>query len=191
MCQSTFTRLHGGDPGCGKATCRRFASYATQVPRSSSYSVYREGYGGTSTRLYEGGTRACYQTVRRLSSSLYNQTPMTTTTTTTTAAAAAATIFKYYHHSLITLSHPLRLRPLLLQTHTTRSSFLSQPTEHTFPPTREISLLHIHTVGNTAFFFQISRHFFQTYRREGKLVTWPGKWTGVTLFLRKSSPPLI
>ena len=133
MCQSTFTRLHGGDPGCGKATCRRFASYATQVPRSSSYSVYREGYGGTSTRLYEGGTRACYQTVRRLSSSLYNQTPMTTTTTTTTAAAAAATIFKYYHHSLITLSHPLRLRPLLLQTHATRSSFLPQPTETTFP----------------------------------------------------------
>jgi len=60
---------------------------------------------------------------------------MTTTTTTTTAAAAAAAaaIFKYYHHSLITLLHPLRLRPLLLQTHATRSSFLSQPTEPKFP----------------------------------------------------------
>ena len=56
-------------------------------------------------------------------------TPMTTTTTTAAAAAA----FKYYHHSLITLSHPLRLRPLLLQTPATRSSSLPQPTEHTFP----------------------------------------------------------
>jgi len=42
-------------------------------------------------------------------------------------------LFKYYHHSLIKLSHSLRLRPLLLHTHATRSSFLSQPTKRKFP----------------------------------------------------------
>jgi len=40
-------------------------------------------------------------------------------------------LFKYYY-SLIALSHSLRLRPLLLQTHTTRSSFLS-PRSENFP----------------------------------------------------------
>ena len=30
--------------------------------------IEREGYGGTSTRLYGAWARACYQTVRRLSS---------------------------------------------------------------------------------------------------------------------------
>ena len=101
----------------------------------------REGYGGTSTRLY--GARARAHATKLYGDfllSLYNQTPMTTTTAAAAAAAAASTaaataIFKYYHHSLITLSHPLRLRPLLLETHATRSSLLSHPTETTFTST--------------------------------------------------------
>ena len=111
--------------------------------------------------------------------SLYNQTPTTTAAAVAAAAAAAAAaaIFIYYHHSLITLSHPLRLRPLLLQTHTTRSSFLSQPTEHTFPPTREISLLHIHTVGNTAF-FKSPAIFFKPTAGRGNRSRDRGKWRG-------------
>jgi len=108
--------------------------------------------------------------------SLYNQTP--TTTTTTTAAAAATAIFAYYPHSLITLSHPLRLQPLLLQTHATRSSSLPQPTETTFTYT-EGNFSILLTVGNTAFFkptaifqtlppsFQTLPPSFQTYRRRG------------------------
>ena len=97
---------------------------------------------------------------------------MTTTTTTTAAAAAAAdaaatAIFTYYHHSLITLSHPLRLRPLLLQTHATRSSSLPQPTETTFTSTEENFSIHL-TVGNTAF-FKPPAHSFQTYRHLSNL----------------------
>ena len=120
-----------------------------------------------------------------------------TTTTTTAAAAAAATIFKYYYHSLITLSHPLRLKPLLLQTHATRSSSLPQPTETTFTSTEgNFSILrHINTVGSTAFFkspaffFQTSRHLFKpTGGGEGGHVT--KKVEGVILLLRKSLPPL-
>jgi len=118
--------------------------------------------------------------------SLYNQTPTTTTTTTTAAAATAAAtattaataIFTYYPHSLITLSHPLRLQPLLLQTHATRSSSLPQPTETTFTYT-EGNFSILLTVGNTAFFkptaifqtlppsFQTLPPSFQTYRRRG------------------------
>ena len=155
-------------------------------------------------RIERGLWRYFYKTVRGpgahatklygdflLSLSLYNQTRMTTTTTmTAAAAAAAAAIFKYYHHSLITLSHPVRLRPLLLQSHATRSSFLSQPTEPKFP-SYEWNFPPPHPHSWQHWFFQISRHFFQTYRREGKQVTWPGEVEGVILFLRKSSPPLI
>ena len=113
-------------------------------------------------------------------------------TTTTTAAA-----FKYYHHSLITLSHPLRLRPLLLQTHATRSSFLPQPTEPTFPsnegnftyttiPTQLATLLFSNL---PPFSFQTSRHLFKpTAGGEGGHVT--KKVEGVILLLRKSLPPL-
>ena len=107
----------------------------------------------------------CTATFFSLSLSL-QPTPMTTTTTTAAAAATAAfffqpktSLFKYYHHyTLITLSHSLRLGPLLLHTHATRSSFLS-PTHETkislhrgkifsFPSTQLATLL---------FFFQISR----------------------------------
>ena len=107
--------------------------------------------------------------------SLYNQTPTTTTTTTTAAAATAAAtattaataIFTYYPHSLITLSHPLRLQPLLLQTHATRSSSLPQPTETTFTYT-EGNFSILLTVGNTAF-FKPPAHSFQTYRHLSNL----------------------
>jgi len=34
-------------------------------------------------------------------------------------------LFKYYYHTIITLSHSVQLRPLLLQTPKTRSSFFS------------------------------------------------------------------
>ena len=117
-------------------------------------------------------------------------TPMTTTTTT---AAAAATAFKYYHHSLITLSHPLRLRPLLLQTHDTQSSFLS-PTHETnisLPNTlRDIfSFPHLHRWQH-CFFFKSPANttFFKSPAGgEGSHVT--AEVEGVILFLRKSLPP--
>jgi len=48
--------------------------------------------------------------------------------------------FKYYYYTLITLLHSLRLRPLLLQTPTTRSSFFYR-TEGTFPSTQLATLL--------------------------------------------------
>ena len=131
-------------------------------------------------------------------SSLYNQTPMTTTTTTAAAAAtpaAAAAAFLKYHHSLITLSHPLRLRPLLLQTHATRSSFLPQPTETTFPsternfpPTHPQSWLHCF-FSNLPPFFSNLPPSFQTYRGRGGRSRDRGSG-GVILFLRKSLPPL-
>jgi len=78
------------------------------------------------------GGRACYQTLRRLSSLWKPNQPTPMTTTTTTAAAAA---FLKYHHSLITLSHSMRLRPLLL-TYSRYTIFISFPTHKT-----KISLL--------------------------------------------------
>jgi len=106
----------------------------------------------------------------------------------TTAAATAAAFFSqrktnlfqyYYYYSLITLSHSLRLRPLLLHTPTTRSSFLFSRTEGKCPSIWG-KFFSINTVGNTAN-FQISR------RRGGSHVTWEVE--GVILFLKKSLPP--
>jgi len=89
-------------------------------------------------------TCACYQLYGDFLFSLSFRLPDCTwgrqpTNPMMTAAAAAAAfllkpktdLFKYYYHTLITLSHSLRFRPLLLQTPTTRSSF--------FPARREIS----------------------------------------------------
>ena len=86
-------------------------------------------------------------------------------------------VFKYYY-SLITLSHSLRLRPLLLQTHTTRSSFLS-PNGGNFP--YKEGNFFPSTLLATLLNFQISR------RRGGSHVTWEVE--GVILFLKKSLPP--
>ena len=123
-------------------------------------------------------------------------TPMTTTTATTTtaaaAAAAAATAPAAFFNIIIThllhshihcdLDHSCsKLTPNDLH-------FFINPRSLHFPPPREISLLHIHTVGNTAS-FQISRHFFKpTAGGEGGHVT--AEVEGVILFLRKSLPPL-
>jgi len=130
-----------------------------------------------------GGTRACYQTVRRLSSlSLCNPTPVTTTTTSTVAASAAVAAFLKYHHSLITLSHSMRLRPLLLtySRYTIFISFSNHETKislhrgkfHSFPstPLATLILFKSPAVG------------------EGSHVTRVVE--GVILFLRKSLPPL-
>ena len=87
-------------------------------------------------------------------------------------------LFKYYYYSLITLSHSLRLRPLLLQTHTTRSSFLS-PNGGNFP--YKEGNFFPSTLLATLLNFQISR------RRGGSHVTWEVE--GVILFLKKSLPP--
>jgi len=116
--------------------------------------------------------------------SLCNPTPITTTTTTAAAPAAAA--FFIYHLSLITFSHSLPLRPLLLHTHATRSSFLSQPTKPKFPSI-EGNFFHSHPHSWQHYFFQISRHFQISRRRGGSQVT--GEVEGVILILRKSLPP--
>ena len=79
-----------------------------------------------------GRPRMLLNCTATLSLSLCSPTPMTTTTTAAAPAAAAAAFLKY-HHSLISLSHSMRLRPLLLHTHATRSSFLFQPTKRKFP----------------------------------------------------------
>ena len=126
-----------------------------------------------------GRPRMLLNCTATLSLSLCSPTPMTTTTTAAAPAAAAAAFLKY-HHSLISLSHSMRLRPLLLHTHATRSSFLFQPTKRKFPSSQGNFFLPIHTVGNTA--------SFQIFRRRGGSPV-GREVEGVILFLRKSLPP--
>ena len=172
---SLTTRLHGG--GKRQPCCLFRFILLQRIERAME--VLLQDCTGSSARMLPNCTATYF------SLSLYNQTPMTTTTTTTAAAAAAAaaaTIFKYYHHSLITLSHPLRLKPLLLQTHATRSSSLPQPTETTFTST-EGNFFILLTVGNTTFsnlppsFFKPTA-IFQTYRGRGGRSRDPGSGGG-------------
>ena len=74
----------------------------------------------------------------------------------------------YYYFPYITLSHPLRLKPLLLKTHATRSSSLPQPTETTFTYT-QIYFSFLLTVGNNTLFSNLPPSFkptasFHTHR---------------------------
>jgi len=143
--------------------------------------AYREGYGGTSTRLYGGGTCACYQTVRRLSSlTLCNPTPVTTTTTTAAAPAAAAAFFKY--HSLITLSLSMRLRPLLL-TYSRYTIFISFSTHETIISLQRRKFLSFPSTPLATLLL-----FKSPAGGEGSHVT--QEVEGVILLLKKSLPPL-
>jgi len=127
--------------------------------------------------------RECYQTVRRLFLS-FRLPDCTGATNPMTAAAAffstpSKTVhFKYYYYTLITLLHSLQIRPLLLQTPTTRSSFFYRTEGNFHSKEGNFSL---QTVGNAAQ-FQISS------RRGGSHVT--GEVEGELLFLKKSLPPL-
>ena len=197
----SFTKLHGGGPLAGERRPAAALLHTLHKSRGLLIIAYIEVLLHDCTE----GPRARAHATKLygdslLSLSLYNHTPMTTTTTTTTtaadaAAAAAATptaTFKYYHHSLVTLSHPLRLRPLLLQTHATRSSSLHQPTETTFTYTEgnfSLLLQFIHSWLHC--FFQTYRHFLSkfppTKGGEGGHVT--AEVEGVILLLRKSSLP--
>jgi len=66
FCHPPFFNYHPARKE-GEATCCLFLFILLQrIERERERE--REGYGGTSTRLYEARARACYQTVRRLSS---------------------------------------------------------------------------------------------------------------------------
>jgi len=85
---SLTTRLHGERQNNTDSSTTSHAILLRRIERE------REGYRGTSTRLY-GAWRSHATKLYGGLSSLYNQTPMTTTTATTptTTAAAAAAFF--------------------------------------------------------------------------------------------------
>ena len=176
---SLTTRLHG------------VGGEATLLPLSlRTLKTYREG--GLWRYFYKtdrGLARACYQTVRRLSSLSLSLTPMTTTatTTTTTAAAAAAAaasfniIITHLLHSHIHCDLDYSCSKLTLH----NLHFFINPRKLHFSPPREIfPSTYTSTLLVTLLLFKSPAFFFQTYRhlsnlpREVREVTWPGKWRG-------------
>ena len=151
-------------PGC----CPLFASYSIQVTRS-----YMERAMEVLLQVCTGGgTRACYKTVRRLSSltlSLCNPNPDDDDDDGCCCCCCCCCflniIIIHLLHSHIHCDIDHSCSKLTLHD----LHFFLNPRSLNFPPTREISLLHIHTVGNTAFFK--SPAIFSNHPPKGREVT--------------------
>ena len=166
---SLTTRPHGERQN--KLRCLLPALLHTLHKSRDPLTAYREGYGGSSTRLY--GERACYQTVRRLSS-LCNRTTnqprwrrrqrlllllLFFSNRNTDLFLSIIIIHLLHSHIHCDLDHSCSILTL----HDLH--FFLNPRHQNFPPAREIFFTQ-HSWQHCL--FQISRHFQISCRWRGR-----------------------